>query len=310
MSSEPSLPLLVVLYGPTASGKTQLAIELAQALGCEVLNADSRQIYREMELGTAKPTAQERNLVTHYGLDLVSPDEAFSAPDYAAYALGILPSLFTRSPVQIVCGGTGFYIRALCEGLDEIPPTPPEVRTRIQQQLDTQGLAALVAELAQADPVAYARIDLRNPRRVQRALEVYYATGRPLSHWQQGATDRPRPFRCLYLSPHWPRAQLYARIDARVDTMLAAGLLAEVQALMARYGPGAPGLQAIGYAETVAHLQGQTDYATLVARVKQHTRNYAKRQLTWLRQLPQVQLLDMPVPGVAEQALTYIRRHA
>ncbi|MCE3008082.1 MAG: tRNA (adenosine(37)-N6)-dimethylallyltransferase MiaA [Bacteroidetes bacterium] len=284
-------PRLLVLCGPTGSGKTALSIQLAQQLGCNILCADSRQIYREMETGTAKPTVLEQAQVPHWGLDLVLPAEAYSAARYAEYAQACLTQLFaTQQPTQILCGGTGLYIQAVCEGLDEIPPTLPETRSLLGQRLAAEGLDSLVAELKRVDAATWQRIDLRNPRRVQRALEVYYDTGRPLSAWQAGG-PRPRAFSVQYYALDWPRAVLYARIDQRVDEMMAAGLVAETEQLLDRYGPQAPGLQAIGYAETVAYLQGAYDIATLTDQIKQHTRNYAKRQLSWFRRLAGLQWL-------------------
>jgi tRNA dimethylallyltransferase len=305
-----SSSLLVVLYGPTASGKTALAIALAQALGSAILCADSRQVYREMDIGTAKPTKAEQAAAQHWGLDLVAPDTRLSAPAFAEYALARLPHYFAQNRIQIACGGTGFYLKALCEGLDAIPESDPVVRAELSARLSQEGLPALVAQLQAVDPALAARIDLHNPRRVQRALEVFLTTGRPLSEWQQGATAQPRPFRCLYLSPRWPREVLHARIAARVDQMLVAGLVAEVAQLMARYGADCPGLQAIGYAETVAHLQGKLAAEALVPQIVAHTRQYAKRQVTWLRQLPAVHLLDMTAPDPLAQAFTLIAAHA
>lgn len=305
-----SSPLLVVLYGPTASGKTALAIALAQAIGSAILCADSRQVYREMDIGTAKPTEAEQAAAPHWGLDLVTPDARLSAPAFADYALARLPHYFAQNRIQIACGGTGFYLKALCEGLDDIPASDPAIRLQLTSRLAAEGLAPLVAQLQAVDPAIAAQMDLQNPRRVQRALEVFLTTGKPLSEWQQGATAQPRPFRCLYLSPHWPRETLHARIAARVEHMLAAGLVAEVAQLMARYGADCPGLQAIGYVETVTHLQGKPDGQALAAQIVAHTRQYAKRQVTWLRQLPDVHLLDMTAPDPLAQALTLIAAHA
>jgi tRNA dimethylallyltransferase len=271
---------LVVVVGPTAVGKTAVAIRLAQALGTEIVSADSRQFFREMSIGTAKPTEAELAAVPHHLVGSHSIHEPYNAGQFAREASAILASLFAQHDQVVLVGGSGLYVSALCDGLDQMPTIPPEVRQALNQRLATEGLASLQAELASMDPTYYAQVDRANPARVVRALEVIAATGQPYSSFRQKApTDRP--YQVLKLGLDLPRAELYARTDARVDAMLAAGLLAEVESLWAHRHLNA--LQTVGYTELFAHLAGEGSLAEAVALVKQHTRQYAKRQLTWFR---------------------------
>lgn len=274
---------LVVVSGPTASGKTRLAIRLARTLGGPVLSADARQVYKGLEIGSCKATAEERAQAPHELLDLVSPDEPYSAADYMRDALALLDKLFAGQKAAVMAGGAGFYVKAVAEGLDDLPPTPPEIRAEVARDLETNGLPSLLAELETGDPATFAKIDRQNPARVCRALETLRASGKPLSHFQKGEPAK-RNFRLLSLTLNPPREQLYARINARVHEMLAAGLLDEVRGLLAAgYAPEAPGLRTIGYQEPVAFLNGEISEAEMIAAIQQNTRRYAKRQLTWLR---------------------------
>jgi tRNA dimethylallyltransferase len=282
-------PVLLAVAGPTAVGKTALTVRLAQQLGTEILSADSRQFFREMSIGTAKPTPAEMQDVPHHFIDSHGIQEDYSAGRFAAEAEARLAELFQRHPVVIATGGSGLYLQALTDGLDELPAVPPAVREQLQRELAGQGLLPLVAELAATDPVAYSRIDLQNHQRVLRALEITRGTGRPFSSFHQGpaavaAKAAARPFRVEKVALTREREELYQRIDQRVLHMLEMGLVAEVESLLPFRTHNA--LQTVGYQEIFGYLDGAYDYAEAVRLLQRNTRHYAKRQLTWLRRDP------------------------
>lgn len=290
-------PRLIALLGPTASGKSSLALPLARDLGLEIVNCDSRQVYREMDIGTAKPTTDERRAVPHHLLDLVSPAEPFSAGDYLRAARPCLEELWRAGRVPLLVGGTGFYFDALQHGLPEVA-TDDGSQERWQARLDAEGLPALVDELRRRDPEGAARVDLANPRRVQRALAILEATGGSLAaaHRRTGGLEAE----FLVLVGTRPRQDLWERIRQRVGEMVAGGLADEARRLLAVYGRSAPGLRAIGYAEWEPFLRGAVDADEVVRQIVIHTRQYAKRQETWFRKRPGVPLLafdDPALPG-------------
>ena len=274
-------PVLLTVAGPTAVGKTALTVALAQQLGTEIVSADSRQFFREMHIGTAKPTPAEMQGVPHHFVDSHSIAQDYSAGRFAAEALGVLDGLFQRLPVVIATGGSGLYLQALTDGLDELPAVPPAVRETLQAELAAHGLPPLLAELAATDPVTYARIDRQNPQRVLRALQITRGTGRPFSSFHQQPQADTRPFRVVKVALERPREELYQRIDQRVLHMLEAGLVAEVESLLPYRH--AVALQTVGYQELFGYLDGDYDYAEAVRLLQRNTRHYAKRQLTWLR---------------------------
>lgn len=278
---DPAQPTLLVVAGPTAVGKTALSVELARHFRTEIVSADSRQFFREMSIGTAKPTVPEMRGVQHHFIDSHSITEDYNAGRFEADALALLAELFRRHQVVILTGGSGLYLQAVTDGLDELPPASPAIRAQLQQELAAHGLPALVHELARLDPVAYARIDPQNPQRVLRAVEVCRATGQPFSSFHTGRKAAVRPFRVVKLALMRERAELYQRIDQRVDQMLAAGLLAEVERLQPYRHHNA--LQTVGYTELFDYLDGRYDWPEAVRLLKRNTRHYAKRQLTWLR---------------------------
>lgn len=279
-------PVLLAVAGPTAVGKTALTVQLAQQLGTEILSADSRQFYREMRIGTARPTPVEMQDVPHHFIASHSIKEDYSAGRFATDALGLLDQLFQTHPVVIATGGSGLYLQALTDGLDELPAVPPAVRQQLLHELATLGLPALVAELARLDPVAHQRLDLQNHQRVVRALEITRGTGQPFSSFHRGpaavaeAAAR-RPFRVVKVALSRPREELYQRIDQRVLLMLEEGLVTEATALLPFRTHNA--LQTVGYQEIFGYLDGLYDYAEAVRLLQRNTRHYAKRQLTWLR---------------------------
>ena len=273
---------LIAIVGPTATGKTALAIALAQRLGGEIVGADSRQVYRQMDIGTAKPTAEERALAPHHLIDVVDPDQEFSLAQYLEQAGAALEDVWSRGKQPLLVGGSGQYVWALLEGW-RVPRLPPqrELRRELGERADRQGAEALHRELAQVDPKAAARIDPRNVRRVIRALEVHKATGRPISYWQEKG---PPPWEVLTLGLTCPRQELYERIDARVDAMMEAGLVDEVRGLLSMgYDPSLASMSGIGYKQVCQHLAGELDLATAVARIKTATHRLARQQYTWFR---------------------------
>jgi len=276
-------PVLLTIAGPTAVGKTTLCVQLAQQLGTEIVSADSRQFFRELSIGTAKPAPEEMQGVPHHFIDSHSIREDYSAGRFATDALALLDELFKEHQVVILTGGSGLYLQAVTDGLDELPSVPPEVRAQLLEELATLGLPALVAELAETDPVTHARIDRQNHQRVVRALEITRGTGRPFSsyHKQVFADTDKRPFRVVKVALSREREELYQRINLRVEHMLAAGLLNEVKSVLPYRHHHA--LQTVGYQEIFGYLDGEYDWAEAVRLLQRNTRHYAKRQLTWLR---------------------------
>jgi tRNA dimethylallyltransferase len=308
----PLIPLLVVV-GPTASGKSALALALAERFGGEIVNADSRQIYRLMDIGTAKPSAADRARVPHHLLDLVWPDEPLTLAQYQAAATAVIADVHARGRLPLLVGGTGLYARAVVDGLaiPEVPPQPA-LRAELEAEARALGLAALHARLAALDPAGAAVIDAANPRRLIRALEVCLVTGRPFSE-QRGA--RPTPYDALLLGLDTARDQLYAWADARVDGMLAAGLVQEVRELVARgYGWDLPALSSLGYREMGAYLRGELTLAEATARMKLATHALIRRQLTWFRADARIHWLDAAEPSLpavaGAQVAAWLARHS
>lgn len=279
-------PLAVALMGPTASGKTALAADWAEALGTEIVSVDSALVYRGMDIGTAKPDASLLARAPHRLIDIRDPHETYSAAEFANDALAAMQELAGRGRVPLLVGGTGLYFRALLQGLSAMPEADPETRAAIEAVAGERGWAALHAELAAVDPEAAARIRATDPQRITRALEVWRLSGRPISDWQRDGAPRRFPFRVLrlVLAPR-DRAVLHERIALRFDQMLEAGFLDEMRRLMVdpRLNPELPSMRAVGYRQAWAHLAGETDAATFRERAIAATRQLAKRQLTWLR---------------------------
>lgn len=271
---------LIVIAGATATGKTALALQLAASLGTEILSADSRQLYREMTIGTAKPEPEELHRVKHHFIDVLSVGENFSAGDFEREALEVLASLYKKKDVAIVAGGTGFFIKALCEGLDAFPEVTDAALEKVEALWQTGGLEALQVALKQADPAYFSRVDTQNPMRMRRALEVCYSADQPYSFF----LNREKPKRIFtpeYRILDLPRPELYQRIDHRVDQMVDHGLEAEVRSLEAFRD--LPVLRTVGYSEWFDFFDGKMTRAECIDKIKQHSRNYAKRQITWLK---------------------------
>ncbi len=281
---------LVIILGPTAVGKTDYSISKALEFGSPVISCDSRQIYKEMRIGTAVPPKEQLEAVKHYFIQTSSVTEAWDAGRYADEALALAARLFEEGHETLVmCGGSMFYIDAVCRGLDVFPPTDPAVRKALQERLAQEGLSALTGELSRLDPATAGAIDLSNPARVLRALEVCLSSGRPFSSFKTGKQAK-RDFEIEKIGLSRPREELYDRINRRVDAMIEEGLEEEVRSLLP-YRSLTP-LQTVGYREMFDCLDGKTTLEEAVALIKQHTRNYAKRQLTWWRRDKDIRWLE------------------
>lgn len=273
-------PKLIVIGGPTASGKTALAIALAKHLNTVILSADSRQFYHEMCIGVARPDPHELAQATHYFIADRSIQHPLTAGRYAHKALHLLQDLFQQHQSVVVVGGSGLYLKALTEGFDEFPPVSEALRAQVQAFYEKEGLEALQAALQAADPVYFEQVDRQNPVRMIRALAVYQASGQPYSAFRTGASAS-RPFEPVYLYLNWERPQLYDRINQRVDLMFQQGLLEEARALYP-FRALSP-LQTVGYQELFDHFDGLHDLDTARQLIQLNSRHYAKRQLTWIR---------------------------
>jgi tRNA dimethylallyltransferase len=274
---------LVVIVGPTAAGKSALALRLAQQFGGEIVSADSRQIYRQMDVGTAKPSPEEQALVPHHMIDVVDPDGEYTLAHFQAAAYRAIAEIHARGRLPLLVGGTGLYVRAVVEGL-RIPAVPPQpdLRAALEARARAEGHEALLADLAARDPLAAARIDPRNIRRVIRAIEVCEVSGRPFSSFQE---SDPPPYRVLTLGVRADREALYARIDARVDAMIAAGLVAENERLVARgYGYDLPAMSGLGYRQIGMYLRGEIALPRAIEILKFETHRFARQQHAWFRE--------------------------
>ena len=282
---------LIVVAGPTASGKTSLALHLAQKFNGEIVSCDSVAVYREMEIGTAKPSREERALVPHHLIDVVSPDESCTAGDYSRLAREALRGIVERGHLPIVAGGTGLYLRALIDGLFPAPPPPAGLRERLRAIASKRGAAYLHRILARLDTTAAAAIHSNDVPKVVRAIEVTLTAKEPLTtQWQKGR-DALTGFRILRLGLDPPRARLYERINQRAAEMFDRGLVEETEQLIERYGYECRPLTSLGYAEAVAVLRSQYTRDEAVAQAQQGHRNYAKRQVTWFRREPDMHWL-------------------
>ena len=292
---------VLVLVGPTGVGKTAVSLFLASALKGEVVNADSRQVYRYMDIGTAKPSLAARRQVPHHLIDVLTPDEAYSAGQYMLDARRVVKEIQARGGVPLVVGGSGLYVRALLEGFFGRDARAAGLRRHLEQRAVREGPEALYHELRRVDPASAEKIHPNNLKRVIRALEVYHLTGKSISYWHARQKD-PAPFPYLKVALNLPRAVLYRRIDQRVENMFAGGLVDEVRALLKRgYSPSLNALNSVGYKEVIAYLHGEIDLSTCKEQVKQNTRRFAKRQLTWFRRETNLHWIEMNESDSPEQ---------
>ena len=297
------IKLAIVIAGPTAAGKTAEAVRVAGALHTEIISADSRQVYRELCTGTAVPDSSERKKIKHHLLQHRSVLDNYNASMFETEALDALEKIFRRSDTAVIAGGSGLYLRALCDGIDDIPPVDPLIRTELQERMKKEGLESLRFELKKLDPEAYASMDLKNPNRILKALEISMTTGKPYSGFlRHGKKDRD--FHILKVGLNMNRGALYERIDKRVDEMIRNGLLDEVKACMPYRDRNA--LKTVGYKELFDHLDGKTELKEAIRLIKRNTRRFARRQITWFNADPEIRWFE---PGQTDEILSYIREH-
>ena len=304
-----SKPRVVAVGGPTASGKTALSVALARAFDGEIINADSMQIYKNLDVGTAKPSAEERQGIPHYLLDFLPPETPYSVADFTAAADPLIRDITARGRLPLVVGGTGLYITSLLSGMAFAPEkTDPAIRARLQARADTEGGAALYAELQRIDPDYAAQVHPNNLPRVIRALELFEATGRRMSDQRREARPAEAPYHalCLCLTCR-DRAVLYSRIDRRVDEMVENGVLDEARQVYDHRDAYRTAAQAIGYKEFFSYFEGTAPLDACTEKLKQASRNYAKRQLTWFRHMDGVVWLDASAPDVTARAVQLTR---
>ena len=296
---------MVAVVGPTASGKSALGVALAQRFGGEVISADSMQIYKGLDVGTAKVTPEETQGIPHHGVDILPPEQPFSVADFTALAGTLEREISGRGHLPVLVGGTGLYVQSFLYGVRfTAEKTPDGLREQLAAELAEKGPEALYAELQAVDPGAAAAIHPNNHVRVLRALEHYRATGKRLSEQKAASLPPEKPYRSLILGLDFPeRTQLYRRIDGRVDRMMEAGLLEEAKLVYKNRDRYKTAAQAIGYKEFFPYFEGESELAPCVEKLKQASRNYAKRQLTWFRHMEGVVWLDASAPDAREQAV-------
>ncbi len=283
-------PAMAIL-GPTGSGKSGLALALALRFGGEIVGCDAFQVYRGMDIGTAKPTASERAAVPHHLIDVREPDELFSAGDYQDLGRAAVREIRARARIPVVVGGTGFYFRALTDGLFEGPGRSEEWRSRLRRIADRGGAGKLHHALRRVDPASAARIAAADSDRIVRAYEVYLSTGKSISWWQARPASPLQGYRWLKLAIAWPRPALYGRIDARVNAMFESGLVSETASLLRKFSRGCQAFKAIGYRQLAACLDGRIGLEEAMEETRRESRRYAKRQLTWFRSDPTIRWL-------------------
>ncbi|HLZ33828.1 MAG TPA: tRNA (adenosine(37)-N6)-dimethylallyltransferase MiaA [Nitrospira sp.] len=295
---------LVAIVGPTAVGKSRIAIEVARHFATEILTADSRQVYRGMDIGTDKPPKETWQGIPHQLIDLVNPDESFNAGLFRRHAVEAIERLHDRGRLPLVVGGTGLYVRTLLQGLCKAPPADPAVRAQLRDEARAKGHDHFYARLATVDPVAASKLHPRDTSKVIRALEVYQLTGRPMSEFQQQHGFAERPFSALVIGLNRDRGSLYRRIEDRIDSQLAKGLVQETRQLLDQgYRRDAAALKGLGYRQVAAHLAGEYDQTEMVRRFKRDTRHFAKRQMTWFRREPGITWLTVEESEPLEQTV-------
>lgn len=299
---------ILVITGPTATGKTGIAIELANRLEGEIISADSRQVYKLMDIGTAKPTEEQRQEVPHHLIDIVYPDQAYSAGLFARDAKNVIEQILNRRKLPIIVGGTGLYLKALTQGLFQGPGANMELREKLNQEAQAKGIEALYRELAGFDPQTASKISPKDRIRIIRAIEVYRLTGKSISCWQRKSSSDSSHHRFVSFGIDMERNRLYERINQRIDKMMQDGFLAEVENLLRLgYSFELPALRTFGYLDMLEHIQGKVELQAAVDKFKQKTRNYAKRQLTWFSHQIRLTWVDArrvePVNEISESFL-------
>ena len=275
---------LIVIVGPTAVGKTEIGIKLAEKIGGEIISADSRQVYRFMDIGTAKPTPDDCRRIPHYMIDVVNPNEDYTAADYSRGARKAIEKIFGKGKIPLLVGGSGLYIRAVIDGIFPGPGENPEVREKLEITAEKFGLASLYRKLSEVDPTAASRIHPNDKRRIIRALEVYEATGKPISALQESAKTEGAAYNPVMIGLNRQREELYRRIDERVDSIFQCGFIEEVESLLKKgYEESLISMEALGYREVIRFLRGEINLDEVKIKVKRNTHHYARRQLTWFR---------------------------
>ena len=295
---------LIIITGPTAVGKTDLCVKIAKLFNTEVVSADSRQFYRELAIGTAKPTVEEMDGIKHHFINSYSIQDYYSVGDFERDCLAILAEIFQQKDVTILTGGSGMFIKMITDGIDEMPEADLELRQNLAQRLDNEGLEILSNELEQLDPTYYEQVDIQNTQRVLRALEVCISTGKPFSSFRKNQKVE-RPFRMIKIALERPREELYARIDKRMDIMLENGLEAEAKSVIDFREHYA--LKTVGYREIFEHLDGNYDREEMVRLLKRNSRRYAKRQMTWFKNQDEFHWFDAKDE---EGIITFIKKEA
>jgi tRNA dimethylallyltransferase len=291
---------VIVIAGPTAIGKTELAIRVARHFKTEIVSADSRQFYREMSIGTAKPSEEELSAAKHHFINSHSVHDEFSVGEFERASLSVIQEIFTKNPVAVVTGGSGLYIKAITEGFDDLPKADPDVRSELNLRIESEGIESLQAQLKELDPTYYDEVDLGNPQRVIRALEVCITSGKPFSSFRSNIS-KERPFNIIKIGINTSRETLYKRINDRVDKMVNSGLIDEVKGLMPFRHLNA--LNTVGYSEIFEALDGETMLETAIESIKQNTRRFAKRQLTWFRKDTEIEWFE---PDQLQEILKYL----
>ena len=294
---------VIIVAGPTAVGKTALAIQLAQYFKTEIISADSRQCYREMNIGVAKPSLAELQKIKHHFIDSHSITDEVNAVVFEQYAMNAVESIFTNNPVAVMVGGTGLYLKTFCEGMDIMPAIDPALRNLIMTQYEEKGLEWLQIQVQEKDPAFWEIAEQANPQRLMRALEMVLQTGVSITGFRQ-QKKQERPFRIVKLGLELPREALYERINRRVEDMMKQGLLAEVESLLAFRKLNA--LQTVGYKEIFEHLDGKITLDAAVENIKKHTRHYAKRQMTWFKKDTAICWLQASDEKLLENAVSFV----
>ena len=294
---------LIILLGPTAIGKTALSIAIAKQFNCPILSADSRQFYKEMSIGTAKPSKKEMEGIPHYFINSHSIKEEYNVVKYETEVINLLDQLFQTNSFVVLVGGSGLYIDAISKGFDSLPPTSTETRKKVNKLLEDNGIEALQVLLKELDPVYYKQVDLNNKQRVSRAIEVCFSSEKKYSELRKGETTK-RNFNSIKIGLNADRQLLYERINARVDTMMEAGLLEEVKKLVPYKHLNS--LQTVGYKELFDYIEGNIDLDTAISLIKQNTRRFAKRQLTWFRRDEEIEWFE---PEQFDEIINTIKKH-
>lgn len=304
-------PKIIVIVGPTASGKSKVALELAERFNGEIISADSMQVYRYMDIGTAKPSREDQERIRHHLIDIRDPDGGFDAAQFRDEASKAIREIVDKGNLPILAGGTGLYIKALTEGIFDAPGADKEIREKLRKEAEEADLSSLYEKLRDVDPDAAEKIGPANTHRIIRALEIYYMTGHPISHYHKEHAFPERPYCSLKIGVYAERETLYKNIDYRVDSMIRAGLVDEVKRILEMgYGPDLKVMQAIGYSHICRYISGEYNLEDSINMIKRDTRHYAKRQMTWFRRDNEITWFDIGREGYIGNIFSEVGRFA